>query len=182
MKIIQKQDKEIFASVKGEDGRQITVFIDASNIIYGCNRAGWKMDFEKLFQYFTTRFGAKRILYYAGLDSQNKKQLLFYELLQRFGYELHLVPVKHFSDGTRKGDVDARLAFEAMRYYNEYEKAIFLTGDGDYFWLFEYLLENGKDISLFAHRDSTARELRQLFGPRFTDLTPLRRILEFLPK
>jgi len=182
MRAVQKQDKEIFDLIKKEEKRQVIVFVDASNIIYGCNRAGWKMDFKKLFQYLTTRFGAKRILYYAGLDSRNKKQLLFYELLQRFGYELHLVPVKYFSDGTRKGDVDARLAFEAMRYYDEYEKAIFLTGDGDYFWLFEYLLENGKNISLFAHRDGTARELRKLFGPRFTDLAQLRRILEFLPK
>ena len=140
------------------------------------------MDFEKLFQYLSTRFGAKRILYYAGLDSENKKQLLFYELLQRFGYEIHLVPVKHFSDGTRKGDVDARLAFEAMRYYDEYVKAIFLTGDGDYFWLLEYLLQNGKEIILLAHREGTARELRQLFGPRFTDLKLLRRIVEFFPK
>ena len=182
MKTIQAQDREISTFVGQEHRVRLMVFVDASNIIYGCNRAGWKMDFEKLIRYLKTRFGASRILYYAGLDSENKKQLLFYELLQRFGYELHLVPVKHFSDGTRKGDVDARLAFEAMRYYNEYEKAIFLTGDGDYFWLFEYLLENGKEISLLAHRDSTARELRQLFGPRFTDLTPLRRIAEFLPK
>ena len=170
MKATQREDKEVM------------VFVDASNIIYGCKRAGWKMDFEKLFQYLSTRFGAKRILYYAGLDSENKKQLLFYELLQRFGYEIHLVPVKHFSDGTRKGDVDARLAFEAMRYYDEYGKAIFLTGDGDYFWLLEYLLQNGKEIILLAHREGTARELRQLFGPRFTDLKLLRRIVEFFPK
>src|SRR3989344_6558000 len=102
------------------------VFIDASNILYGCTRAGWKIDFEKLFHYLKTRYGADRVLYYAGLDSDNKKQLLFYELLQRFGYELRLVPVKTFTDGTRKGDVDARLAFGGMKYYNEYDKAIFL--------------------------------------------------------
>lgn len=114
MENIQEQDKEIFTHIKEEEKRQIIIFVDASNIIYGCNRAGWKMDFEKLIRYLKTRFGASRILYYAGLDSGNKKQLLFYELLQRFGYELHLVPVKHFSDGTRKGDVDARMAFEAM--------------------------------------------------------------------
>ncbi|MEK7542134.1 MAG: hypothetical protein AAB524_00355 [Patescibacteria group bacterium] len=46
MKAIHKQDKEIF-DLKKEERRQVMVFVDASNIIYGCNRAGWKMDFEK---------------------------------------------------------------------------------------------------------------------------------------
>ena len=159
---------------------KVYVFIDASNIIYGCNDAGWKMDLEKLIQYFRTRFGVVRVLYYAGLDNQNKKQLLFYEALQRFGYELRLVPVKTFKDGKRKGDVDARLVFEAMKYFDEYDEAIFLTGDGDYFWLLEHLLQSGKKIRLFAHRESMAKELKQLFGGTFTDISRLKQLLEFV--
>lgn len=147
--------------------------------MYGCTRAGWKIDFEKLMHYLRTRYGVERVLYYAGLDSNNKKQLLFYELLQRFGYELRLVPVKTFTDGSRKGDVDARLAFEGMRYYNEYDKVIFLTGDGDYFWLFEYLLENGKAVRLLGHAKNTARELKQLFGHAFLPLENIRHHIEF---
>ncbi len=158
--------------------RKTIVFIDASNIMYGCTRAGWKMDFEKLMRYLKTRYGADRVLYYAGLDSNNKKQLLFYELLQRFGYELRLVPVKTFTDGTRKGDVDARLAFEGMKYYNEYDKAIFFTGDGDYFWLFEYLLENKKTVRLLGHAKNTARDLKQLFGHAFLPLENIRHHVE----
>lgn len=162
--------------------RSVYVFIDASNIIYGCRGSGWKMNFEKLIQYLKTRFGVNRVLYYAGLDSENKKQLLFYEAIQRFGYELRLVPVKTFVGGKRKGDVDARLTFEAMKYFPQYDEAIFLTGDGDYFWLLEYLLESGKTIRLLAHRECTAKELRQLFGGAFTDLSRLRELLEFVPK
>ena len=60
MAAIQKQD---------EEKRRVMAFVDASNIIYGCNRAGWKMDFEKLIRYLKTRFGCSRVLYYAGLDS-----------------------------------------------------------------------------------------------------------------
>jgi len=150
------------------------VFIDASNVIYGARSYGWKMDFEKLFHYLTIRFHASRFLYFAGLDGGNKKQLQFYEKLQQFGYELRLVPVKVFKDGRKKADVDARLTFEAMKYINEYQKAIFLTGDGDYYWLFEDLLKRGKDIKLVAYRTSTARELKQLFGGGFTDISRLK--------
>ncbi|MBI3335119.1 MAG: NYN domain-containing protein [Candidatus Portnoybacteria bacterium] len=167
---------------KSDGEKQVIVFIDAANIIYGCRRVGWKMDFEKLIRYMKTRLKADRILYYAGLDSENKKQLLFYEALQRFGYELRLVPVKRFKDGLRKGDVDARLTFEAMKYLNEYDEGIFLTGDGDYYWLLEYLLQNGKKTRLIAHRESTAKELRQLFGGTFTDISRLKKLLEFRKK
>lgn len=167
---------------KQNNEKQMYVFIDASNIIYGCNDAGWKMDFEKLIQYFKKRFNVSRVLYYVGLDSQNKKQLLFYEALQRFGYELKLVPVKRFKNGKCKGDVDARLTFEAMKFIMEYNEVIFLTGDGDYFWLLEYLLETGKKIRLFAHKESAAKELKQLFGGRFTDISRLKKILEFQQK
>lgn len=158
------------------------VFIDASNIIYGCKKSGWKMDFKKLIHYLKERFKAERVLYYAGLDSDNKKQILFYETLQHLGYELRLIPVKKFNDGHKKADVDARLTLEAMKYLSEYTQAIFLTGDGDYYWLFEHLLENGKKIKLIAHRESTAKELKQLFGGEFTDLSRLKNILEFVSK
>ena len=121
-------------------------------------------------------------MYYAGLDSDNKQQLQFYEKLQQFGYELRLVPVKTFKDGRKKADVDARLTFEAMKYSNEYQKAIFLTGDGDYYWLFEDLLKRGKDIKLIAYRTSAARELKQLFGGGFTDISRLKHLLKFQEK
>ena len=161
---------------------KIYAFIDASNIIYGCTRAEWKMDFEKLAKYLKTRYKIQRLLYYAGLDPENKKQLGFYEVLQRLGYETRLVPVKRFSDGSRKGDVDARLTFEAMKYFDDYNKAIFLTGDGDYYWLLEYLLEKGKKIKLMAHSKSTAQELKQLFGGEFTDISRLKELLQFNEK
>jgi len=157
---------------------KIYAFIDASNIIYGCTRAGWKMDFEKLAKYLRTRYKVQRLLYYGGLDPDNKKQLGFYEVLQKLGYETRLVPVKRFSDGSRKGDVDSRLTFEAMRFLPEYTSAIFLTGDGDYFWLLEYLLKIRKDIRLMGHSINTARDLKQLFGPSFIPLENIRHIVE----
>lgn len=153
-------------------------FIDASNIIYGCTRAGWKMDFEKLAEYLKTRYKVQRLFYYAGLDPDNKKQLGFYEVLQKLGYETRLVPVKRYSDGSRKGDVDARLTFEAMRLSSEYNSAVFLTGDGDYFWLLEYLLENEKNVRLIGHSINTAKDLKRLFGSLFIPLETIKHLVE----
>ncbi len=154
------------------------VFIDASNIIYGATRSGWKVDFEKLFSYLISHYKASKVIYYAGLDSENLKQITFYEKLGQFGYELRLVPVKKFADGSKKADCDARLTFEAMRDLTEYGCAIFMTGDGDYFWLFEYLLEEKGHITLLAHPKSTARELRRLFGYKFQNIEDIKNQIE----
>ena len=162
-------------------GQKPTVFafIDASNIIYGSARHGWKMDFEKLMTYLRNRFLVQRVFYYAGLDKSNKKQIAFYKKIEQFGYEMRLVPVKRFKDGSKKADVDSRLTFEAMRDIDNYSSAVFMTGDGDYYWLFAHLLAKKKwGIRLIAHSKSTARELKQLFGGHFTDLSRLRNELE----
>ena len=154
-------------------------FIDASNIIYGAGADNWKMDFQKLIKYLKERFEAKKVFYFAGLDPENKKQLGFYEKLQEFGYILRLVPLKTFSDGSRKGDVDSRMTFEIMKYFNEYNQAIVLTGDGDYYWVLGYLSEEGKKVKILSFKNRTARELKRLAKGNFTDLSRLKKMLEF---
>ena len=154
-------------------------FVDASNIIYGASGYGWKMDFKKLTKYLKERYQVTRILYYAGVDMQNLKQLKFYEKLQEFGIELRLVPVKTFSDGRKKADIDSKMTFEMMLYFKEYDKAIIMTGDGDFFWVLEYLIRSKKYITLIAHSKTTAQELKKLFGGYFTDLVKIKQIVEY---
>lgn len=158
---------------------KIYAFIDASNIIYGASDHGWKMDFAKLFLYLRVRFKVDRIYYYAGLDKDNLKQIHFYEKLQEFGYTLRLVPVKVFRDGKKKADIDSRMTFEMMKYFAEYNNAVILTGDGDYYWVLEYLLLHKKSVKLIAHTKSTAKELKRLFGEEFTDLSRIKNKIEF---
>lgn len=154
-------------------------FIDASNLMYGATREGWKVDFAKLMKYLKTRYQAQKVFYYAGLDPENKKQLGFYEKLQEFGYTLRLVPLKTFSDGTRKGDVDSRMTFEIMKYFGDYNQTVILTGDGDYYWVLEYLMEQKKKVKILSFRRRTAQELKRLVGEEFTDFSRLREILQF---
>ncbi|MCL4374508.1 NYN domain-containing protein [Patescibacteria group bacterium] len=152
-------------------------FIDATNIIYGTGGAGWKVDFKKLISYLKGRYQALKVLYYGGVDSNNQKQLNFYKKLKSFGYELRLVPVKTFKDGKKKADVDSRMTFEIMLLLNQYNNAIFMTGDGDFFWVFEYLIQTKINVKLIANSRSTARELKQLFKQHFTDLQLLRHLV-----
>lgn len=162
-------------------------FVDASNIIYrNSDNDPWKIDLKKLLKYLRERFGASRVIYYGGVDQHNAIQARLYRQLEKWGYELRLNPIKRFTNsrGERytKADVDARLAFEAMKLIKEYDRAVFLTGDGDFYWLLEYLLEKKDKVWLIASPKKTAKELKQLFGHRFSSLDDTRRWLEFKGK
>jgi len=163
--------------IKSQKNKVVYVFIDATNIIYGCRNAGWRVDFKKLAKYLKTRYKVSRIFYYAGVDNKNLKQLNFYEKLSEFGYSLRLVPVKTFSDGRKKADVDSRMTYEMMRYLNNYTDMIVFTGDGDYYWVLEYLLQKKNTLKLFGSRGTVAQELKQLLKGNITDLQLLKEVV-----
>jgi hypothetical protein len=42
-------------------------FIDASNLFYGGEKSlGWKIDYQKLFDYLRTKYNVKKTLYFGG--------------------------------------------------------------------------------------------------------------------
>lgn len=163
--------------------RQTYVFIDASNIIYGCRRAGWKVDYQKLFKWLKEKYQARRVFYYAGEEKGNVKQAEFLKVIESFGYELKVKPVKLFvkktGGVTKKANCDVDLTFDAMRYLGSYSRGIFLTGDGDFTVLLEWLKKRGKGVVIIAHPSSTARDLRQLVGEKYVDLSSLKIRLEY---
>src|SRR3989338_4707842 len=162
-------------------------FVDAANIIYrDSDNEPWKIDLKKLITYLKERFEAERILYYGGVDNSNAVQLRLYERLKEWGYELRLNPIKRFindrGEWYLKADVDARLAFEAMRYKEKYDRAVFLTGDGDFYWLLKYLLQEKDKIWVVSSPGKTAKELKKLVKGDFANLDNLRSRLELHPK
>lgn len=161
-------------------------FIDASNIIYGTRDEGWKMDFKKLFKYLSERYKCKKIYYFAGLDDKNLKQIKFYKLLSKIGYELILKPVKIYiqPDGskTRKANCDVDLTFFAMRDISKYDRGIFLSGDGDFYILLKYLVGTKKSVIVLANSRRTAKEIKTLDRIQFNDLGTLKNTLDFSQK
>ncbi len=160
-------------------------FIDASNIIYGTRDEGWKVDFKKLYKYLTERYKCTKIYYFGGLDNKNIKQKNFYKKLEMFGYDLKLKPVKIYRQpggGTvRKANCDVDLTFYAMRDIALFERAIFLSGDGDFEILLKHFIQKKKKIIVLSNSKRTAREIKQLKGLEFNDLKVLKQTLEKKP-
>lgn len=53
-------------------------------------------------------------------------------------------PTLLLPDGKVKGNIDAELVLHTMIEYPNYDKAVIVTGDGDFHCLVEYLKKQGK--------------------------------------
>lgn len=65
---------------------------------------------------------------------------------------------------------------------DKYDRAIVLTGDGDFLPLFEYLFKEKKEIKLLAFSKRTARELKMFARGNFIGLSTERYFLERKPQ
>lgn len=110
----------------------------------------------------------------------------FYLKLKQFGYELHLKPVKLYEqdDGTtkRKANCDVDMAFWLMREKDKFDRAVILSGDGDFLPVLKYLRGADKEIIILARGPRTAREIRQFVDNNFRDFTRLEKAIKFIEK
>ncbi len=153
-------------------------FIDASNIIYGAKDSGWFIDQKKLFDYLKDKYKISKAFFYYGKDSNNPKQTKFLEKLVEFGFTLKVKEVKRFGTKT-KANCDVDLTMDALLLVKSYKKAIFLTGDGDFLPLFEYLRNKAeKQIVIISWPRRTARDIKKFAGEEFVDMNGLKYLLE----
>ncbi|HLD17454.1 MAG TPA: NYN domain-containing protein [Patescibacteria group bacterium] len=74
--------------------------------------------------------------------------------MQEAGFTCIFKPTLHYKDGTTKGNCDAELVLWSMIEYGNYEKAVIVTGDGDFHCLVDHLLKQQKlECVLIPDRD-----------------------------
>lgn len=114
------------------------------------------------------------------------KRAKFYAKLESFGYVLCLKPVKVYRqpDGMtkKKANCDVDMTFYLMREKQHFDRAIVLSGDGDFLSVLLYLRSVEKDIIILARSSRTARDLKRFAGGEFKDFSRLRTTLEFNKK
>ena len=108
---------------------------------------GWKLDFKKFRIYLRERYGVNIAYYFIGYMDGNSD---LYRSLQIAGYILVFKPTFILTDGTVKGNCDAELVLQAMIDIENYEKAIIVTGDGDFYCLVQHLRKINKLYTLLA--------------------------------
>ncbi len=132
-------------------------FIDSQNLNLGIKSLGWRLDWRKFRQYLRNKYKIEKAFLFIGYVAGNE---LLYKRLQECGYIVIWKPTLELPDGKVKGNVDAELVLHCMIEYGNYDKAIIVSGDGDFRCLVEYLAEKEKLLLMMAPNKYYSRLLK----------------------
>lgn len=139
-------------------------FIDSQNLNLGVQKIGWKMDWRKFRKWLEEKYGVTHAYMFIGYMVENES---LYELMHDHGYlvvlkkTLEIKPQDKPEDGKPvdkdkeekpmvKGNIDADLVLYAMKELPNYDKALIVSGDGDFLSLVEYLAHEKKLLKVLA--------------------------------
>lgn len=105
-------------------------FIDSQNLNLAIRDQGWKLNFKKFLVYLQEKFSVTKAFIFVGYLQGNEA---LYLSLQKMGYIVVFKPTLISKDGKIKGNVDAELVLHSMIEYQNYDKAVIVSGDGDTF-------------------------------------------------
>ena len=139
----------------------VYAFIDSQNLNLGVKDQGWTLDFAKFRVLIKEKYNVRKAYLFIGQVPGNE---LLYAALQEYGYILIFKPTLERKIGRKiiiKGNVDAELVLHAMIQYKNYDKAIIVSGDGDFHCIIEYLEEKGKLYKIIAPNKKYSSLLRK---------------------
>lgn len=136
-------------------------FIDSQNLNLGVRSQGWVLDFHRFRRFLKDKYKVREAFLFIGYVQNNQP---LYTYLQKCGYICVFKPTLEVRRGKSvkvKGNVDAELVLHAMVEYKNYDKAVIISGDGDFHCLIKYFIEQGKLLKIITpnlHYSSLLRE------------------------
>lgn len=140
-------------------------FIDNQNLNLGVQKLGWKMDWRKFRKFLKDEYDVTDAYMFIGHMPEHEDMYL---QLHDAGYLIVLKPTFDMSKPQKvevekkedpekpedkkpvKGNVDAELVLWAVKEMKNYQKAVIVSGDGDFYSLVEYLQAEKKLLHLLA--------------------------------
>lgn len=136
-------------------------FIDGNNLYHGARDQGIDFDYGRLRLYLRNALEVKKAFLFIGYVPENTD---LYSMLQSAGFTLVFKPTVPYTDGdktTVKGNVDAELVLHASAVeYDNYDKAVIISSDGDFACLANYLKKNNKLLKIITPTETYSKLLR----------------------
>lgn len=152
-------------------------FIDSQNLNLGIQKLGWKLDYVKFRIYLREKYGVKKSYLFIGFVALNQN---LYDRRQEAGFVLRFKPTIPDDNGKIKGNVDADMVLRAILEIAEYDRAVIVSSDGDFYSLVQYLYENKKlQAVLSPDKKNCAALLRQSAKEKIVYMDNLRKKLEY---
>ena len=171
----------------------VYAFIDSQNLNLGVRNdirtadgkhfryKGWNLDFGKFHEYLKNTLGVSKAFIFIGFMPDNQE---LYDSLIKDGYELIYkrileVTNKENTDVKVKGNIDAEMVLHAMIHFPSYDKAIIVSGDGDFYCLEEYLEQQGKLGKIIVPNKWNYSSLIEKYSSYFVNVNDLRKTLRY---
>ena len=156
------------------------VFIDSQNLNLAIRDCGWKLDFQKLFIYLKHKYRVSKVYLFIGYLKKNKA---LYDKLKEIGYTIIFKPTLEYNNCNKekikiKGNVDAELVLHCMLEYQNFDRAIIISGDGDFYCLIEQLQKDQKLLKVGIPNKFKYSALLKRFSDYFFFVNRLRKILK----
>jgi uncharacterized LabA/DUF88 family protein len=159
-----------------EYGKNIYVFIDASNVWAAQKIKGKFFNLEKLRNFLKETYSADtiKVFYYTAYPaegtrdySMDNKHKFFTYLSKGLGFEVQKKELKritvHTMEGDRveeKGNMDVEMTIDVIHHMAKYDTAIFFSGDSDFLSLVTYLKNAKKKVFIYSSKNNVSQELR----------------------
>ncbi|HAQ05817.1 TPA: hypothetical protein DCP13_03430 [Candidatus Azambacteria bacterium] len=153
-------------------------FLDSQNLNLSIRELGWRIDWRRFRVYLKEKYAVTKAFLFIGFVEGNSD---LYKSLQDAGFICIFKPTLKYKAGTTKGNCDAELVLQAMIEYPNYNKAIIVTGDGDFYCLVKYLAEKQKLESVVVpNRDKFSALLKfKICRPYLRFMNNLKNKLEY---
>ena len=156
---------------------KVYAFIDANNLNLGIKSLGWNLDFKRFRVYLKEKYNVSVAYLFIGYIQTNQD---LYSSLQKYGYVLIFKPTLPDKDGNIKGNIDADLVLQAMIDYKDYDKAIIVSSDGDFYSLVKYLYDNNKlKLVMSSYKRTCSVLLKKAASEKIVFMDNLRKKLEY---
>lgn len=154
-------------------------FIDGQNLNKSIQSQGWSLDYKAFREYLDTHYGVKKAYMFIGMVNTNQQ---LYSALQDFGYHLVFKPTLATKQGELKGNVDAEMVLYALTQINQYDQAVIVSGDSDFYTLVQYLKSQGKLNTLLVPNEKAYSNLYDSLDIKTDFVDDLRQKLEYKKK
>ena len=151
---------------------QNIAFIDAQNLNYSTvdSKPSWKVGLKRFRTYLKEKYNVDEAFYFLGCIDDRYSEM--YDNIQRSGFIL--VFREHSSKllSMKKGNVDTDIVFSIMKklYKREkFEKVILVSGDGDYFKMVQFLIEEDKLCKILMPVKNSSSSLYRQIPAKYRD-------------
>jgi uncharacterized LabA/DUF88 family protein len=140
--------------------QRVGVFVDVANMYHSAkNLYRANVNFAKILETAVAGRQLIRAIAYV-IRSKSREEQLFFETLDRQGFEVKMKDLQIFPGGIKKADWDVGITVDAIKLADKLDVIVLVSGDGDYVPLVVYLKENkGCRVEVMAFSETTSTKL-----------------------